>query len=304
MMHVVGQEYVNRPNNEGPLGVRPVAGMIGAEIVDLQLGGHLDDSIMAAIRAALVRHKVIFFRGQNHLDDSGQEAFTERLGSAVKHPTVPVAPGSNFLLELGPEAGFGASSWHTDVTFVEAYPEASILRCLVAPAAGGDTMWANTVAAYETLPEVLRSMCNALRAVHCNDFEMPENSEISAEQMERNRQIFSSTIFKAEQPLVRVHPESGERSLVLGHFFQKFVGIDSRTSARLFDLLQRHIEKPEHTVRWRWSVGDVAIWDNRATQHRSVADFGKQNRVLRRSTIHGEVAVGVDGRPARQICPT
>src|SRR6202000_630882 len=112
-----------------------------------------------AIRAALVRHKVIFFRDQCHLDDAGQEAFTERLGSAVKHPTVPAAAGSSFLLELGPEQGFGAASWHTDVTFVEAYREASILRCLVAPKAGGDTLWANTVTAYEGLPEPLRLMC-------------------------------------------------------------------------------------------------------------------------------------------------
>lgn len=302
-MQSIVQPYLNYPDPQIALDIRPVAGRIGAEIAGVRLGADMDDTMIAAIRAALVRHKVIFFRAQTQLDDQGQEDFTERLGSAVKHPTVPVAEGSNFLLELGPEAGFGASSWHTDVTFVPAYPEASILRCLIAPEAGGDTMWANTVTAYETLPEALRTLCDDLRAVHCNDFAMPETPEVSAEQRERNRKLFSATIFRTEQPVVRVHPESGERSLVLGHFFEKFVGMDSATSAQLYDLVQRHIEKPENTVRWRWSVGDVAIWDNRATQHRSVADFGKQNRVLRRSTLNGDVSLGIDGRPARMLMP-
>lgn len=98
---------------------------------------------MAAIRAALVRHKVIFFRDQTGLDDAAQEAFAERIGQPVAHPTVPVAEGSRFLLELDSREGYAASSWHTDVTFVPAYPEASILRAITVPQAGGDTLWAN-----------------------------------------------------------------------------------------------------------------------------------------------------------------
>lgn len=122
-MTILTQSFLNAADADGPLDVVPVAGRIGAEIRGIALGGDLDDATIAAIRAALVRHKVIFFRAQHHLDDAGQEAFAERFGKPVAHPTVPVVPGSKYLLELDSKEGRAASSWHTDVTFVPAYPD-------------------------------------------------------------------------------------------------------------------------------------------------------------------------------------
>lgn len=301
-MTLLTQSFHNAADAHGPLDVVPVAGRIGAEIRGIRLGGDLDDVTIAAIRAALVRHKVIFFREQHQLDDAGQEAFAERFGKPVAHPTVPVVPGSQYLLELDSKDGHAASSWHTDVTFVPEYPESSILRGVVIPQAGGDTLWANTVTAYEELPEPLRQLANTLWAVHTNLYDYATiRTNPSDEALKRYQAVFASTVYETEHPVVHVHPESGERSLILGHFFKNFVGLNQADSQRLFAVLQDHVIKPENTVRWRWQAGDVAIWDNRATQHRAIADFGLQHRQLRRATIAGVAPVSIDGRTSRNL---
>ena len=153
------------------LDIHPVAGRIGAEIRGVQLSADLDAATIEAIQAALVQHKVIFFRDQTHLDDQSQEGFAKLLGEPVAHPTVPVVDGTSYLLQLDGAEGQRANSWHTDVTFVDAYPKASILRSVVAPASGGDTVWANTAAAYQELPEPLRELADKLWAVHSNEYD-------------------------------------------------------------------------------------------------------------------------------------
>jgi alpha-ketoglutarate-dependent sulfate ester dioxygenase len=287
-----------------PLEAIRVAGRIGAEIRGIDLASNLNDATIAAIRAALVRHKVIFFRDQTALDDAKHEAFAARLGKPVAHPTVPVVKDSRYVLDLDSRDGYAASSWHTDVTFVPDYPEASILRAIVIPSAGGDTLWANTVAAYEELPEPLKQLVNGLKAIHTNLYDYAATGlSLPKEQLEHYRSIFASTVYETEHPVVRVHPESGERSLVVGHFVKNFVGFNGADSQRLIAILQDHITRPENTVRWRWRAGDVAIWDNRATQHRAIADFGLERRHLRRVTIAGPVAAGIDGQPSRLLKP-
>jgi len=295
--------YPNARDNASPLDIHPLTGTIGAEIRGVQLSGDLDAETVQAIDAALVRHKVIFFRGQHHLDDAQHEAFASLFGDPVAHPTVPVAEGSKYLLELDSKEGYAASSWHTDVTFVDAYPKGSILRAITVPEAGGDTLWANTEIAYERLPEPLRQLVNTLWATHSNDYDYAEtlaggsaSAEKNAERVNFQKSIFASTVYETDHPVVRVHPVSGQRSLVLGHFVKQFVGLSPSDSKQLFDVLQGHVLKPENTVRWRWQTGDVAFWDNRATQHRAVADFGLQRRTLRRATVKGDVPVGIDGR--------
>lgn len=303
-MTVLTHDFVNARATESPLDIVPVAGRIGAEIRGIALSGDLDDITIAAIRTALVRHKVIFFRDQFDLDDAKQEDFAARLGKPVAHPTVPVAEGSRFLLELDSKEGYAASSWHTDVTFVDAYPEASILRAITIPEAGGDTLWANGVTAYEELPDSLKTLVDTLWALHTNDYDYAATlGGADRKRIEEHRKVFASTVYETEHPVVRVHPESGARALLLGHFVKSFVGLNSADSQRLFSILQDHITKPENTVRWRWRAGDVAIWDNRSTQHRAVADFGTQRRTLRRATIHGEVPVAIDGSRSRVVKP-
>lgn len=298
--------YVNAKDPNSPLDIRPVTGTIGAEIRGVQLSGDLDAGTVREIEAALVRHKVIFFRGQDHLDNAEHEAFAGLFGDPVAHPTVPVAEGSKYLLELDSKEGYAASSWHTDVTFVDAYPKGSILRALNVPEAGGDTVWANGETAYEGLPEALRQLVNNLWAVHTNDYDYAvqfglskDATKATLDRAKFQQDIFASTVYETEHPVVRVHPVSGQRSLLLGHFVRNFAGLSKTDSARLYNILQDHITKPENTVRWRWQPGDVAFWDNRATQHRAIADFGLQRRTLRRATVAGDVPVGIDGRTSR-----
>lgn len=291
-----------RAPHTAALDIHPIAGRIGAEIRGVTLSADLDAATIDAIQAALVQYKVIFFRNQTQLDDQSQEAFAKRLGEPIAHPTVPVVDGTDYLLQFDGAEGQRANSWHTDVTFVEAYPKASILRSVVAPAFGGDTVWANTAAAYQSLPEPLRELADKLWAVHSNEYDYAGTKpDVDPAKLERYRQVFTSTVYETEHPVVRVHPISGERALQLGHFVKRIKGYSQADSAHLFNLLQGHVTRLENTVRWRWQAGDVAIWDNRATQHYAVDDYGTQPRIVRRVTLGGEVPVGVDGQQSRTL---
>jgi taurine dioxygenase len=291
--------------NGSDLLIHPVAGRIGAEVNGVRLSGELDSRKVDAIRQALHRFKVLFFRGQQHLDEPGQEAFGKLFGDLVPHPTIPSLRGTEHVLDVdGAEAR--ASSWHTDVTFVDAYPQISILRALVVPRFGGDTVWANTAAAYQSLSPSLKNLADKLWAIHSNRSEYAGFRPTGQpEPLKRYYEVFTSTVYETQHPLVRVHPVTSERTLVLGHFVQKILGVSSADSAHLFALFQGHVTRLENTVRWRWSVGDVAMWDNRATQHTAIDDYGDQPRLLRRVTVAGDSPVSVDGRTSalrRKFC--
>src|SRR3954453_13608688 len=286
------------PARDADLLVRPVTSRVGAEVLGVQLSGSLPDATIEAINATLLRHKVIFFRDQIQLNDAEQERFSARLGNLVPHPTQQVRPGTASILELDSGTGSGrADAWHNDVTFVDAYPKISILRGVVIPEVGGDTVWSNTVAAYEGLPPALKALADQVWAVHSNVYDYATaRPQASEEERRHYEEVFSSTLYGTEHPLVRVHPETGERSLVLGSFVQRLVGFSRDDSERLYALLQGHVQKIENTVRWRWRAGDLAIWDNRATQHYAVNDYGDSRRVVRHTTIDGDKPVSVDGR--------
>jgi taurine dioxygenase len=286
------------------LSLRPVAGRIGAEISGVRLGPDLDQATVAAIRAALLADKVVFFRDQHHLTDEAQAGFAALLGPlTTAHPTTGSAFGQeHHVLPIDSERG-RANSWHTDVTFVDRPPQASVLRAVHLPPRGGDTVWANTATAYADLPGPLKELADGLRAVHTNDYDYAatEPERAPADGAAEYRKAFVSTLFRTEHPVVRVHPETGERVLFLGHFAQSFTGLGTRDFHHLFELFQRRVTRPENTVRWSWREGDVAVWDNRATQHYAVADYGDEPRRLHRITVGGDVPVGVDGRRSRAL---
>ncbi|MFD0021364.1 TauD/TfdA dioxygenase family protein [Streptomyces sp. NPDC058382] len=283
--------------------VQKLGGRIGAVISGVRLGGDLAPETVTAIRSALLANKVVFFRGQDHLDEDSHEAFGRLLGTPVAHPTVPSADG-RYSLGIDSDHGGRANQWHTDVTFVPAYPAFSILRAVVIPPYGGNTLWSNTAAAYAELPEQLRALADSLRAVHSNDYDYAAlRPNAVPEALAKYKEVFTSTKFLTEHPVVRVHPETDERVLLLGNFVQRISGLTGRDSRALVDLFQSHIERPENTVRWDWQVGDVAIWDNRATQHYGVDDSDTHERKLRRVTIDGDVPVGTDGRSSTLISP-
>ncbi|MGV9863741.1 TauD/TfdA dioxygenase family protein [Rhodococcus koreensis] len=274
---------------------------IGARIDGVRLGGHLDPATVSLIRQALLEHKVIFFRGQEHLTDDSQYEFAELLGSpTTAHPTVT----SRGTKVLPIDSDYGkANSWHTDVTFVDRIPKASILRAVELPTYGGTTTWASGVAAYNALPEPLKVLADNLWATHTNVYDYAATSAERAqdEKSQEYRAEFQSTYFETEHPVVRVHPETGERTLLLGHFVKKLIGLSSTQSQALFKVLQDHAISLEFTTRWNWQSGDVAIWDNRATQHYAVADYDDQYRRLNRITLAGDVPVSVRGERSRSV---
>jgi taurine dioxygenase len=290
---------LNHPADTAELDLLPLAGRIGAEVRGLRLSGRLSASTFASIKQALYQNKVLFFRGQQHLDDAEQQAFGRLWGELVEHPTVPSKDGTQ-ILELDSRHGGRANSWHTDVTFEVDYPQVSILRAVTIPPRGGDTVWANTAAAYDELTPALKTLAENLWAVHGNDYDYaatrvtPDNHGAK-----HYREVFTSRLVQAEHPLVRVHPQTGERTLVSGHFIKNFIGYNTQDSDHLLAIFQNHITRHENTVRWRWAAGDVAIWDNRATQHYAINDYGDEHRVMRRITVAGDVPVSVDGQRSR-----
>jgi alpha-ketoglutarate-dependent sulfate ester dioxygenase len=296
--------YGNLPDPENPLDVAPVGGSIGAEIKGVALSGDLADSTIAAIRGALIRHKVIFFRNQQ-LDDQSHEAFATRLGDLIRG-SAPPASGSNFLIELNSTDGYAANRWHTDQTYMPTPPNMTMLRAVISPPAGGDTLWANTAAAYANLPAPLKILADNLWGIHNSSFDYGAlfgKDKVEQDKDDKWLQTARPFLVESEHPVVRVHPESGERTLLVGSYFQRFVDLNGDDSQHLLGIFQDHITLPENTVRWRWSQGDIAIWDNRATQHRAVADQGTQLRVMRRSTMGYSTPAGIDGRQSKSRKP-
>ena len=280
--------------------VHKLGSRIGAEIGGVRLGGDLAPATVNEIRTALLAHKVIFFRDQHHLDDQRQLEFAGLLGTPIGHPAATaLAPDAPVITPITSELG-KANRWHTDVTFAANYPAASILRAVTLPSYGGSTLWANTATAYADLPEPLKCLADNLWALHTNRYDYIKNEQMTDLQR-AFRQAFEMPDFQTEHPVVRVHPETGERTLVAGDFVRSLVGLDSRESSALFELLQNRITVPENTVRWNWQPGDVAIWDNRATQHRAVDDYDDQYRLMHRVTLMGDVPVDVHGQRSRVV---
>src|SRR6202161_1133436 len=230
------------------LTVTKLCSRIGARIDGVQLSGDLDAGTVADIRKALLRRKVIFFRDQHHLDDAGQHAFAARIGTPIAHPAVQ-QENMPVITPINSEYG-KANRWHTDVTFVANYPAASVLRAVTLPSYGGSTLWASTAAAYEQLPESLTHLTENLWALHSNRFDYVAEPQTQTDEQKLHRTRFEKADFRTEHPVVRVHPETGERTLVAGDFVRGFVGLDSYESQTLLELLQRRITMPEDTVRW------------------------------------------------------
>jgi alpha-ketoglutarate-dependent taurine dioxygenase len=266
----------------------------GARIagVDLVAAG---DDVLAAVRAALVEHKVLFFRGQD-LTDTDQIELGRRLGEVTAgHPVARSEavnqPEIYDIDSTDPEFSF-SDVWHTDVTFMEKPPLGSILRAVRLPAYGGDTSWADSQRAYESLSEPVRRLVDGLTAVH--DGEQEWGAYLRRRENRGNiwdgKQV--NTLTPVEHPVVRVHPESGRKGLFVNPgFTSHIVGVSDAESRALLDLLYAHLTKPEHIIRHRWQLGDVGIWDNRSTAHYANRDYS-QARVMRRITLAGDRPVG------------
>jgi alpha-ketoglutarate-dependent taurine dioxygenase len=284
-------EPLTRP---GTLVLDKLGPSFGAEVIGVDLSRVGDDEV-AAIREALVEHKVLFFRGQD-LDDAAQVDFGRRLGDVTAgHPVATSTevqhPEIYNIDSADPEFSF-SDVWHTDVTFMEKPPLGSILRAVRLPTCGGDTSWVDSQLAYESLSVPIRRLVDRLTAVHDGNREWG--------QYLRRRQgkgnVWDGKVVTelppVEHPVVRVHPETGRKGLFVNPgFTSHIVGLSDAESRGILDLLYAHLTKPEHTIRHRWRIGDVGIWDNRSTAHYANRDY-TETRVMRRITLQGDVPVG------------
>jgi taurine dioxygenase len=235
------------------------------------------------------------------LDDTGQQRFARYFGElTTAHPTVPAVAGAPNVLPVDSEQG-KANHWHTDVTFILNPPQASTLRSIVVPPYGGETLIANAATAYRDLPTPLRDFADTLSAIHTNDYDYAVPPE-SMDQAERDRRAeFVSIKFETVHPVVRVHPLTGERSLFIGGFAQRIVGLSRAESVDILRLLQSYVTRPENVLRWRWSPEQLVLFDNRITQHSAVDNYDDLPRRLHRVTVAGDVPVGIDGRASHSI---
>jgi taurine dioxygenase len=275
----------------------------GAEIFGVDLKRPLSAQQARDIWHALLRWKVVFFRDQ-HLDHAQHVAFARALGQpTIGHvlygheegfPEVySVAKRRERHTHMDPDPIRPWTGWHTDLTTIVNPPAASILRGVTIPPYGGDTQFANLVAAYNALSAPLRQFIDGLRGIH--GYGKVTGNALT----QTSRKSFSS-----EHPLVRVHPETGERALYVSPaFLRTIVGLTARESQALLELLWEHLVRPEFVVRFRWNTGDLAMWDNRATAHLAPEDIFETDfdRQLYRITLVGDVPVGVDGAPSKPI---
>ncbi|MDR5821664.1 MULTISPECIES: TauD/TfdA family dioxygenase [unclassified Caballeronia] len=283
--------------------VKPLSAHIGAEIAGVDLTRPLTDHQVKALRAALLEWRVIFFREQ-FLTHAQHVAFSAQFGElTVGHPVFGHVEGHPEIYSIskfrkatrfdGPSLVRPWTGWHTDVTAAVNPPFASILRGETIPPYGGDTQWTNLVIAYEKLSAPLRGFIDGLRGVH--RFAPPQG----ASGTDAFRKAVDDHILVSEHPLVRVHPETGERALYVSPGFLKHVvDLAPRESQALLELLWEHVTRPEFTVRFKWEPGSIAFWDNRTTAHLAPTDIFDLDfdRQLYRTTLVGDVPIGPDGR--------
>jgi alpha-ketoglutarate-dependent taurine dioxygenase len=279
------------------LQLEPLGPHFGAVVHGLDLGTATDEQL-AAVRATLVARKVLFFRDQT-LDDDGQVNLGRRIGElTASHPVVGGVDAAHpevYALD-STDNGF-ADVWHTDVTFMKRPPLGSILRAVTLPPAGGDTNWADAQLAYESLSAPVQDLVDGLTAVHDGTREF--GYYLAQRRGGQGNEWDGQTVTRldpVEHPVVRVHPETGRKGIFVNPGFTSHIaGVSDAESRAILDLLYAHLTKPEHIVRHRWRLGDVAMWDNRSTAHYANRDYGTERRVMHRITLRGDIPVG----PAR-----
>ncbi|MGD0242329.1 MAG: TauD/TfdA family dioxygenase [Streptosporangiaceae bacterium] len=282
------------------LSFRKLTARIGAEVTGAGPDLELDTDQVAALRDALNEHKALVFRDVS-IDDEGQQRFARYFGElTTAHPTVPGEPGAPHVLPVDSENG-RANRWHTDVTFVVTPPQLSTLRSITVPPYGGETLIANTAAAYRDLPGPLRDFADTLWAVHTNDYDYAVPPESLGEAQRQRRVVFTSTVYETVHPVVRVHPLTGERGLFIGGFAQRVVGLSKGESLDILRLLQAYVARPENVLRWRWEPGQLVLFDNRITQHYAIDNYDDLPRRLNRVTVAGDRPAGITGRQSHSV---
>jgi taurine dioxygenase len=289
---------VSAASLERSIRVEPLTCAIGAELSNVNLGvASRDRALVAEIRALLLAHKVLFFRDQD-ITRAEHVAFARHFGELEDHPVAGSDPENPGLVRIykTPDAPIDRyeNAWHTDATWREKPPFGCVLRCVECPPVGGDTMWVNMAAAYERLPEHVKAQIAPLRARHSIE------ASFGAAMPIEKRLALKAQFPDAEHPVVRTHPETGEKILFVNAFTTHFTNFHTPANVRfgqdanpgasqLLGYLISQAYIPEFQVRWRWKKNSMAMWDNRSTQHYAVMDYPPCHRKMERAGIVGDL---------------
>jgi taurine dioxygenase len=272
-----------------PFQIRPIAGALGAELSGINLGRDLSDDTIASIRQALLDHLVIFFRDQE-LPPDRFLALARRFGRPIEYPFVKGIEGFPEIINVAKleheQINFGGV-WHSDTTYLEQPPMATLLVAREVPDVGGDTLFANQYRSYETLSAKLRGKLGGLKGVASSA--KADASRTREDRIKSDGSADARKLLVAEHPVVRTHPETGRAALYVNRAHTvSFAGMTPEESEPLLEFLFNHQIRPEFTCRFRWTPGSLAIWDNRCAQHYAVNDYHGQRRVMQRITLAGD----------------
>ena len=277
MNHMVSQRTFAR------IAVTPLTPAIGAEISGVDLREEQDDAVIADIRAALLAHKVIFFRDQR-LSDAQHIAFARRFGALEIHPATPKDQADPEVLHIahGPNSRGTENAWHSDVTWRAEPSLGSILRAIEVPDVGGDTLFVDMAAAFRGLSAPMQEWCRTLSATH-------DIARVFAKRLGKRPEELHEKYPPQAHPVVRTHPETGEPALYVNTAFTSHIeGLSPKESDWLLQHLFAQAATPEYQCRFRWTADSIAFWDNRAAQHYAASDYFPAVRRMARVTVAGD----------------
>ena len=275
-----------REHNYKFISARPFAPNLGAEVYGVDLSKPISEEQFLDIYKAFLDHQVLFFKDQKEIPPARHIAFGKRFGELHLHPAAPTMKGHPEIFEIHANKNSKVANgefWHSDVSCDEEPPLGTMLQIHIAPACGGDTMFSNMYSAYNGLSEPIKKLIDGLTATH------------ESEHLYRGRYVDrgindKDTIFpQAIHPIIRTHPETGKKALFVNRTFTTRVNeLTPSESDRILDLLFDHAEHIDHQIRFRWSINDMAFWDNRCCMHRAIWDYWPEERKGRRVTIKGD----------------
>lgn len=272
----------------------PLSPAIGAIVSGVNLAQSLTAETESRLRELLLRHQVLFFRNQS-ITPRQQRDFAQRFGPLHQHPIYPTVADVPEIIVLDTEQNDLKDNalWHTDVTFSQTPPLGAVLAARHLPPSGGDTLWASATAAYNALSDGMKLRLEHLTALHDFTHSFPLSRFGRTEAEKQKWLLTREQQPPVEHPVIRIHPETNKRAIFVNEGFTTEVcGLEIEESAALLRFLFQHLSKPEFSVRWTWREGDVAFWDNRATQHYAVDDYRPHRRIMHRATILGDRPFG------------
>ena len=265
---------------------KPFSPNLGAEIYGVDLSQNIPDDQFAEIRDAFLKYQVLFFKDQKEIPPEQHVIFGKRFGPLHAHPAAPTMIGHPEIFEIHATKDSKIANgefWHSDVSCDETPPLGTMLQIHIAPPCGGDTMFSDMYAAYDDLSDPIKTMIDGLSALHSSEH------IYKGRYSDRGKQDTDIDCPEALHPIVRTHPDTGRKSLFVNRTFTtKILGLTDTESEAILAVLFEHAEHIKYQIRFRWTLNDMAFWDNRCCMHRAIWDYWPEERKGRRVTIKGD----------------